>query len=171
MIGNLTQKEKKEFNGLIHNIVHSEEFRRMKQYKHHLVGNTYEHSINVAYLCYRHYKRHKSKVDLNELIRGALLHDYFLYDRHDKSDTEHVRGLVHGFMHPSRALANATHAYPDLTKTERDVIKRHMFPLTPIPPKTRCGWLVCFYDKVAAICDYCHKDIYNEEKEGYYNGH
>ena len=136
----------------------------MQQYKHHLNGNTYEHSIKVAYLCYWHYKRHKSKVDPKELIRGALLHDYFLYDRHDKSNPEHICGLIHGFTHSKRALENALKAYPDLTKTEQDMIKRHMFPLTPIPPKTKCGWLVCFYDKVAAIFDYCDSSYHKLQK-------
>lgn len=166
----MTEGEDKEFKELIQEIVSTEEFKKMKQYKHHRGGNTYDHSIRVAYLCYRYYKRHNSKVNVNELIRGALLHDYFLYDRHDKSNPDYVCGLIHGLVHPKRALANATRAYPNLTKTERDVIKRHVFPLTPIPPKTRCGWLVCFYDKVVAICDYCNKDIYIEKK-GNYNGH
>lgn len=141
------------FYDLIGDIINSDEFGRMRKYKHHLHGSAYDHSIKVAYLCYRHYQKHRSKVDLNELIRGALLHDYFLYDRHDRRN--HVNGLIHGFTHPKRALENAVNAYPDLTETEQDMIKRHMFPLTPIPPKTRCGWLVCFYDKIAAIGEYC----------------
>ena len=37
---------------------------------------------------------------------------------------------------------------------EQDMILRHMFPLIPIPPKTAAGWLLCFYDKVAALSDY-----------------
>lgn len=149
--------QNQEFHDLIHDIITSEEFCKMKGYKHHLHGSTYDHSISVAYLCYRHYKKGKSKVNIEELIRGALLHDYFLYDRHDKDGDCHINGLVHGFTHPKRALENARNHYPDLTRTEQDIIKRHMFPLTPIPPRTRCGWLVCFYDKVAAVCEYCHK--------------
>lgn len=140
---------------LIGDIIDSEEFRRMRKYKHHLHGTTYDHSIKVAYLCYRHYHKHQSNVNLNELIRGALLHDYFLYDRHDRAN--HISGLRHCLTHPKRALENAAKAYPDLTETEQDMIKRHMFPLTPIPPKTQCGWLLCFYDKVAAIDEYCCK--------------
>lgn len=146
----------KAFYDLISHIIETEDFVKMRNYKHHLHGCTYDHSIRVAYLCYRHYQKHKSKVDLDELIRGALLHDYFLYDRHDKSSAEHrkVNGLIHGVTHPKRALENARKAYPDLTEVEQDMIERHMFPLTPIPPKTRCGWLLCFYDKVAALKEY-----------------
>ena len=44
--------------------------------------------------------------------------------------------------------------FPEYIDTKVDnAILRHMFPLTPIPPKTKEGWLVCHYDKVAAIND------------------
>lgn len=145
----------KVFYSLISDIIETDDFRKMQAYKHHLHGTTYTHSIKVAYLCYRHYQKHKSTLNINELIRGALLHDYYLYDWRDKSAAKHINGFVHGFMHPKLALENALQAYPDLTETEQDMIERHMFPLTPFPPKTRCGWLVCFYDKVAALGEYC----------------
>lgn len=151
----MKEKLDESFFTLIRGIVESDEYRSMQGYKHHLGSSTYEHSVKVAYLCYRHYQKHPKKVPLSELIRSALLHDYFLYDRHDRSRPDKVCGLVHGFVHPKRALENALRSYPDLKEAERDAIARHMFPLTPIPPKTRCGWLVCFYDKVAAIGDYC----------------
>lgn len=89
---------------LIRDIIESEEYRKMQTYRHHSNGSTYDHSIKVAYLCYCHYHRFKSKVNLNELLRGALLHDYFLYDWHDKSDPNTIRGLAHDFLHPNRAL-------------------------------------------------------------------
>ena len=39
------------------------------------------HCIAVAYYCYRLAERFKAlKGHENELVRGALLHDYFLYD-------------------------------------------------------------------------------------------
>ena len=145
------------FYELIKDIVQTEDYCKMRQYRHHLHGSTFEHSIKVAYLCYKHHLKHKSKVPLKELIRAALLHDYFLYDHHSRADENSKTGLKHIVQHPKRALKNATRAYPDLTSAEQNAIKRHMFPLTPIPPTTRCGWLVCFYDKVAAMGDYCNK--------------
>ena len=149
-----------EFNQLIRRITETEEFCKMRKFKHHRNGNTYEHSIKVAYLCYRHYQIFDSKVELGELIRGALLHDYFLYDRHNKNSNPKISGLKHSFTHPKKALNNALNDYPDLTATEQDIIKRHMFPLTPIPPKTRGGWIVCLYDKVTAIDDF----LFTEKK-------
>ena len=77
---------------------------------------------------------------------AALLHDYFLYDWHDK-DPSH---RLHGFTHPRRALENAAADW-ELTDRERDIILHHMFPLTPLPPRSREAWLVCLADKLCAV--------------------
>ncbi|MBQ9743865.1 MAG: HD domain-containing protein [Clostridia bacterium] len=139
----------KEFISYIREITSSKEFQRMKKHKHHINGTVYGHSVKVAYLCYRHHKRYGLKMDIKELIIGALLHDYYLYNLHGVGE----KHRFHWFKHPKCALKNALKKYPDLTDMQRDMIKHHMFPLTPIPPKTKAGWLICFYDKVAAISD------------------
>jgi uncharacterized protein len=143
------------FDALIEEIINTNEFNNMKMHKHHFDSTVYDHTIKVAYLCYLHHQKHvRSKVNLNDLLRAALLHDYFLYDRRNKNSEEKINRLVHVFHHPKVALDNAQKDFDDLTKFEIDAIQRHMFPLTIIPPKTRCGWLICWYDKVAAIEDY-----------------
>ena len=147
-------RKNKEFQNLIQKIISSKEYQTMKHHRHHVKSNTFDHSVKVAYLCFRHHKRFHMKMDLEELIRGALLHDYYLYDWHDKAPSHRF----HGFTHPKRALSNALRKYPNLTRTERDMIRRHMFPLTLIPPKTKGGWLICLYDKIAAISDYLGKE-------------
>lgn len=80
------------------------------------------------------------------LVRGALLHDYFLYDWHQKNPAHRW----HGFFHPAAALRRAEADF-SLTQVERDVIARHMFPLTPIPPRTLEGALVCLVDKGCSL--------------------
>lgn len=87
------------------------------------------------------------RVDRASLIRGALLHDYFLYDWHDP-DPSH---RLHGFTHPFAALARAEEDFDDLTDRERNIISRHMFPLVPVPPTCREAWLVCLADKACAL--------------------
>ena len=139
-----------EFYRIIRDIIRSEEYDSMKNYRHHIKGSVYDHSVKVAYLRYRHHKRFGTKTDLEKFIRGALLHDYYLYDWHDRNPAHRF----HGFTHPKCALENALVRYPDLTGTERDMILHHMFPLTPAPPRTKAGWLLCFYDKAAALSDY-----------------
>ena len=145
----IDKKELKDFLSLIKDILRSEEFIAMKKYIHHVKGSLYEHSIKVAFLCYKHHLRFNLKTDLSDFVRGALLHDYYLYDLHGDGR----RHKFHWFNHPKLALTNAMQKYPTLTYIQKDMIQHHMFPLTPLPPRTSAGWLVCFYDKVAAISD------------------
>lgn len=84
-------------------------------------------------------------IDRASLLRGALLHDYFLYDWHDP-DPSH---RLHGFRHPFFALARAEEDF-ELTSRERNIIVRHMFPLVPVPPTCREAWIVCLADKWCA---------------------
>ena len=86
------------------------------------------------------------KIDEPSLIRGALLHDYFLYDWHDKK----ARVNPHGYLHPGIALKNASEIF-DLNKTEKDIIKHHMFPLTLCPPLTKEGFCVTIADKYCSL--------------------
>ncbi len=138
-----------DFLKIIDEIITQPEFKAMKLIKYHVNGNLHDHSVKVAYFCYKHHKRFKLKCDINELVLGALLHDYYLYDPHKGGKTR----KKHWTTHPKKALENAEKRCPHLTKMQRDMIENHMFPLTIRPPKTVAGWLVCFYDKVAAVDD------------------
>ena len=104
-----------------------------------------EHSIKVAVLSLWLVKFLNIKVNRRALIRGALLHDYFLYDWHDK-DHGH---RPHGFTHPKTALKNAKQDFA-LSGIERNIILTHMFPMVPLPPKCREAWIVCMVDKYCA---------------------
>ena len=84
-------------------------------------------------------------VNRKAMIRGALLHDYFLYDWHNP-DNGH---RLHGFSHPYTSLKNAKRDY-SITKWEADIIVKHMFPLTIVPPQTKEAWIVCLADKICA---------------------
>ena len=62
---------------------------------------------------------------------------------------------LHGFTHPKRALINATADW-NLSDRTQNIILRHMFPLTPVPPACREAWLVCLADKVCALAETFH---------------
>ena len=117
---------------ILNEIRESSRFKNSKQFIQHGKTSVYMHSVSVAYMSCYIAEKYNLSVDYYSLITGALLHDYFLYDWHDKEDG-HKR--PHGFYHPSAALANA---------------KRHMFPLTPIPPVCLEGWVVCIADKICS---------------------
>ncbi len=59
----------------------------------------------------------------------------------------------HGFTHSKEALKNAQ-TYFELTEKEENIIIRHMFPLTPIPPKYPEGWIVTMVDKYVTVTEY-----------------
>ncbi len=153
---------------LIRDIIETNAFLKMSLQPHHMKTSMYEHCLKVAYLCYKHHLRYRCKTNVKELVRAALLHDYFLYDRINKESGDDINRFIHLFKHPTVALRNAQIDYPDLTRKEENAIKRHMFPIVPIPPTTACGWLICYYDKVAAIGDYLHGQRWKRELIQYY---
>ena len=124
-------------------------FAESKKFIQHGNTSVYQHSIAVAYYSYWLASFLGIKVNERALIRGALLHDYFLYDWHEK-DSRNYRW--HGFRHPKRAFENAKEEF-DLCDIEENLIKCHMFPLTPIPPMHREGVLVCLVDKMCSITE------------------
>ncbi len=133
----------------------SERYCSMEDYVQH--GNTscLTHSLAVAYYSLRLADALHVLCDRESLLRGALLHDYFLYDWHEK-DASH---RLHGFRHPKTALYNARRDY-GLNAIESDIIERHMFPLVPKPPRRRESVLVCIVDKGCSLYETFHKDAY-----------
>ena len=101
-----------------------------------------KHCISVAHTSDAIADKLHIKCDKRALIRGALLHDYFLYDWHEL-DKSHS---LHGFKHPFFALNNASRDFR-LSNIEKNIIVRHMFPLVPVPPTCREAWIVCLADK------------------------
>ncbi len=84
-------------------------------------------------------------LDSRSAARGALLHDFFLYDWHGPKP---YKGL-HGFIHPGVALKNARSRF-GLGALEEEIIRHHMWPLTLIPPKSKEAWVVLLVDKYCA---------------------
>ena len=122
--------------------------RRMIQ---HGTTSVLAHSVRVAAASLYLADRLGIPVDRTALIRGALLHDYFLYDWHQRGQGHRL----HGFTHPRAALKNARMDY-HLTPREENIIARHMFPLVPLPPTCREAWLVCAADKYCALLETLH---------------
>lgn len=116
-----------------------------KQFLQHGGVSCYEHSVNVAKKSLAIAKRFSLSVDERSLVRGALLHDYFLYDWHSKN---HPR--FHGIYHAEKALRNASAEF-SLNTLEKNIIRRHMFPLNLCPPRYREAWIVCLADKLCAL--------------------
>lgn len=134
-------------------ILSSRNFRRTREHIQHGNVTVNSHVLNVARYSLALSERLHIRCSKRELVRGALLHDYFLYDWH-QPDMEHPHKL-HGFYHPGVALKNAAKEYK-LTNRERDIIKHHMWPLTVKPPRCREAWIVTTADKWCSLMETIH---------------
>ena len=106
-----------------------------------------EHCLFVSYTSFSLCR--SLGLNAEEAARGALLHDLFLYDWHDKN--AEYTGL-HGFSHPKTALHNAEIHF-DLTTREKDMIVKHMWPLTLRVPRYRESFIVGIADKFCAVLE------------------
>lgn len=134
-------------------ILQSDNFKLTKTFIQHGNMTVNAHCMNVARYSLKISEKLRIKCNEREMIRGALLHDYFLYDWHSR---EHVPIYkLHGFYHPGVALRNALKEY-ELTKREQEIIKKHMWPLTVVPPTCREAWIVSCADKWCSLLETFH---------------
>lgn len=144
-------KYKQEFLQIVDDIINHPEFLKSKNIKHHN-ESIFEHSLDVAHKSYLIAK--KKGLDYVSVARGGLLHDFFLYDWRT-SGNRHILnfGNMHAISHPKKALENAQ-KYFQLNDIEKDIIVKHMFPATLIPPKYKESWIVSIVDKQLAVKEY-----------------
>ncbi|MCH5345044.1 MAG: phosphohydrolase [Acetatifactor sp.] len=131
-------------------ILQSANFNSTKSHIQHGNMTVNDHCIRVAKYSLALSKKFRIPCSRRELIRGALLHDYFLYDWHDPDMISPHK--LHGFYHPGKALKNASAEY-DLTPREKEIIKKHMWPLTVVPPTCREAWIVTTADKWCSLME------------------
>ena len=137
-------------------ILKHETYATLATYMQHGNVSVMEHSMRVAETGLRisdWMKKHNIKCHERELVRGALLHDYFLYDWHDTTLKYSLKNGFHGFTHARTALKNASRDY-ELNEIERDIIVKHMFPLNlTAVPGCREAWIVTMADKYCSLME------------------
>ncbi len=133
-------------------ILQSEEYIKLKSFIQHGNVTVYEHCLHVALCAIKLGRVLGVHCKERELVRGALLHDYFLYDWHNSEAPGNIHPKLHGFYHPGIALRNATRDFV-LSEREKDIIRKHMWPLTINPPRCREAWIVCIADKYSSTLE------------------
>lgn len=142
----LTTQEASDIERLLGGLHLTKEAECMKHYIQHGRISTYSHVMSVVRLSFYLNRHFHLGAPEAELVRGAFLHDFYLYDWHQNG----YPGRLHGFHHPAIALENAVRRYP-LTLTERNIIESHMWPLTFRKiPKCRAAFIVCLTDKICS---------------------
>lgn len=132
-------------------ILASDNFRSTRSHLQHGSMTVYRHCMDVAVCSLLLNEKLGLGCDQHDLIRGALLHDYFLYDWHDRAYLSQ-RKRFHGFWHPGIALRNAEKEY-ELTDRQREIIRKHMWPLSVVPPTCREAWVVTAADKYCSLME------------------
>jgi len=91
-------------------------------------------------------------LDVVSTIRGALLHDFYLFKfrRREKKNIL-AEGYRHSRNHPKIAKENAL-KYFELNDKEIDIITNHMFPVGL--PRSVEAWITTFADKGLALKEY-----------------
>lgn len=130
-------------------IIEHDEYQKMLVIPHHH-GSVFEHCLDVAYLSYRMASR--LRLDVVSTIRGALLHDFYLYKFKKRENRNLIaEGYRHSRNHPRIAKENALKHF-ELNDKELDIISNHMFPVGL--PRSFEAWITTFADKSLAVIEY-----------------
>ena len=133
-----------EFLNIIKDILSNETFQNLRLFKHHYGSNRYEHCLSVAYNSYKICKF--LGLDHVSAARAGVLHDLFLYD----CENPETRPKNHIINHPKVALKNAIKLFL-LNDIEKDIILKHMWPVTISTPRYLETFIVTFVDKYCAM--------------------
>ena len=134
-----------EFFECIGDVFFTPEVQSLTQYPQHDCMDRLQHITSVSYISYRVCK--KLGLDYRAAARAGIMHDLFYYDWHE-NDWSH---RPHGYRHPKFAAVNAKTLCGDaLDKKTEKMILRHMWPLTPVPPACREGFVLSLSDKYCA---------------------
>ena len=140
-------------------ILNSENYKKSKGFVQHGNFSVWRHSFNVAETSIRMSRILPARFHERELVRGALLHDYFLYDWHKKRvGIREIREFykMHGFTHPAVAAQNARRDF-NTGRLENEIIAKHMWPLTIRKiPMCREAWIVTLADKYCSLMETFH---------------
>ena len=141
------KKSESNIEAILDDLRRNPEVAKMEQYIQHGKVSTLEHCQRVARLSVRINRFLHLHGDERAIIRGAALHDFYLYDWHIPSEDNYL----HGFRHPNLAVKNAQ-KYVGIGDKERRIIQSHMWPLTITKiPTCREAWIVCFADKWCSL--------------------
>ena len=161
----ITEEEKSSLENLYQTFLNDEKILRMKDISMHRGSNCYEHSFKVAKKAIRKsIKSAKKNLNLEVVLIGAILHDYYLYDW--RQDRSRLKG--HANNHPGIAIENATRDF-DISEEVKAVIKSHMWPINIRTfPNTKEARIVSLADKAVTIGESLSTKKYKQNKREKY---
>lgn len=162
----LTKERKQALEEIYQTLFNDEKIQKMKLVPMHRGSNCYYHSFKVAKLAINHALNHKN-VDLEVVLIGAILHDYYLYDWRVEKDKK----MHHLSRHPYLA---AEYAKRDFEISERvaKIIKSHMWPVNIKEfPNSKEARILSIADKMVATSEMMTSKRYKMKNEKKYLKH
>lgn len=139
--------EDKEYMLIIDELLRHEKVQRMKKYRQHYNINCFIHCLFVSYNSYLICKKYN--LDYRSAARAGMVHDLFLYDWRKR---ENGRKGYHAFTHGKEAFKQAS-SFMELNDIEKDIIIKHMWPITPMLPKYKETYVITYVDKYFAVME------------------
>lgn len=127
--------------------IHNSIVQQMDQIAHHTKRiSCLDHSMFVAYVSFILAKRFRGDVPV--VVKTGMLHDLYLCDWKERG----VGRLKRLTIHPQMAVENAASFH--LSQQEKDIIRKHMWPITITKiPHRRDEIIVTMADKICAIAE------------------
>lgn len=144
----------KYFISIISDMIENNTVKQMNDFKQHYETTCFEHCLVASYYCYLLCK--KFNLDYISCSRAAMVHDLFLYDWRKK---QNGRKGLHAFTHPQTAYDNASKLFY-LNEKEKDIIVKHMWPVTLALPKYKESYILTLVDKYCALNE-SYQEIFN----------
>ena len=146
---------KELFDTELNKLLSNPKIQKLQEFPQHHGSNTLRHSIAVAKRSFELAEELGWDINEHELARGAMLHDYYLYEIKKKGYT----AFHHGTKHPVTAMNQAKEDF-DLNDKEMAIIRSHMWPLTLLhPPRSKEALLICMADKDIAMKEFARPGI------------
>ncbi len=155
----ITIEEQNRLETIYQAFLNDEKILRMKDISMHRGSNCYLHSFKVAKKAIKKSLNRKD-VNLEVVLLGAILHDYYLYDwRKDRSKLK-----KHAKNHPNIAIENAVKDF-NISEDVKKVIKSHMWPLNIKDyPNSKEARIVSISDKAVTIGESLTSKKYKQKR-------
>ncbi|MBQ8960843.1 MAG: HDIG domain-containing protein [Ruminococcus sp.] len=136
----------------IGDIIGCQELERLKEITHHISTTRFQHCVNVSY--YSFLVCRKLKLNARSAARAGLLHDLFYYNRKEYNSSRLKGQPSHSSNHAAIASKNARRVTA-LTPMEKDMIEKHMWPVTRGLPSYKETYVITVIDKYCAVLEFC----------------
>lgn len=139
-----------EFYDYICDIIGLPEMQELRKFTHHHFTTRFQHCVNVSYYSYLACK--KLGLNARAAARAGMLHDLFYYNRKEYNCSKIKGQPSHSRFHSAEAASNAEKLL-SLSRLERDIIRKHMWPVTKELPSYKESYIVSFVDKYCAVLE------------------